>query len=72
MSIMDWHITPPRLRFTTQTVLTPSRSPSPLDYLAAFALVFLGCALLAARHCKYVGKVRRDTHPRVREIRIHA
>ncbi|CAJ8146338.1 Uncharacterised protein [Burkholderia pseudomallei] len=47
-------------------------SPSPLDYLAAFALAFLGGALLAACHCKYVGKVRRDTHPHAREIQIHA
>ena len=45
---------------------------SPLDYLAAFALAFLGGALLAACHCKYVGKVRRDTHARGCRTQIHA
>ena len=45
---------------------------SPLDYLAAFALAFLGGALLAACHCKYVGKVRRDTHNRAYAAPIHA
>lgn len=34
--------------------------PTPLDYLAAFTLAFLGGALFAACHCKYVGKVRRE------------
>lgn len=34
--------------------------PTPLDYLAAFALAFLGGALFAACHCKYVGKIRRE------------
>ncbi|WP_279636602.1 hypothetical protein [Burkholderia reimsis] len=33
---------------------------SPLDYLAAFALAFVGGALLAMCHCRYVGKVRRE------------
>lgn len=33
---------------------------SPLDFLIAFALAFLGGALVAACHCKYVGKVRRE------------
>ncbi|VWC90963.1 hypothetical protein BLA18110_03373 [Burkholderia lata] len=35
-------------------------SPFPLDYLAAFALAFIGGALVAACHCKYVGKIRRE------------
>ncbi|BBA42628.1 MULTISPECIES: hypothetical protein [Burkholderia] len=35
-------------------------SPSPLDYLAAFALAFIGGALVAACHCKYVGKIRKE------------
>ncbi|WP_260427511.1 hypothetical protein [Burkholderia stagnalis] len=35
-------------------------SSSPLDYLAAFALAFVGGALLAACHCKYVGKFRKE------------
>ncbi|WP_257789140.1 hypothetical protein [Burkholderia pseudomallei] len=35
-------------------------SPSPLDYLASFALAFIGGALVAACHCKYVGKVRKE------------
>ncbi|WP_276016904.1 hypothetical protein [Burkholderia pseudomallei] len=34
-------------------------SPSPLDYLAAFALAFIFGALVAACHCKYVGKIRK-------------
>ena len=34
--------------------------PSPLDYLAAFALAFVGGVLVAACHCKYVGKIRRE------------
>lgn len=33
---------------------------SPLEFLAAFALAFLGGALIAACHCRYVGKVRRE------------
>ena len=45
---------------------------SPLEYLAAFALAFLGGALVAACHCKYVGKVRRDTHARACEAPVHA
>ncbi|MFM0212835.1 hypothetical protein PQQ96_36185 [Paraburkholderia sediminicola] len=35
---------------------------TPLDYLAAFALAFAGGALLAACHCKYVNRVRREAH----------
>jgi hypothetical protein len=35
---------------------------SPLEFLAAFALSFLAGALLAACHCKYVGKIRREVH----------
>ncbi|WP_265334683.1 hypothetical protein [Burkholderia sp. BE17] len=31
---------------------------SPLEHLAAFALAFLGGALLAASHCLYVSRVR--------------
>ncbi|WP_283842723.1 hypothetical protein [Burkholderia pyrrocinia] len=34
--------------------------PSPLNYLAAFALAFVGGILVAACHCKYVGKIRRE------------
>ncbi|WP_284898001.1 hypothetical protein [Burkholderia sp. lyk4-R2A-23] len=34
--------------------------PSPLDYLAAFALAFVGGVLVAACHRKYVGKVRKE------------
>jgi hypothetical protein len=45
---------------------------SPLDYLAAFALAFLAGALLAACHCKYVGKIRRDTHAHSCEAQVHA
>lgn len=45
---------------------------SPLEFLAAFALSFLGGALLAACHCKYVGKVQRDAYSRMREVSIHA
>lgn len=33
---------------------------SALDYLAAFALAFVGGALLAMCHCRYFGKVRRE------------
>lgn len=33
-----------------------------LDHLIAFTLTSLGGALLCACHCKYVGKVRRDSH----------
>ncbi len=46
--------------------------PSPLDYLAAFALAFLGGVLVAACHCRYVGKVRRDTWTRAYEVPVHA
>ncbi|WP_279608806.1 hypothetical protein [Burkholderia anthina] len=35
-------------------------SPSPLDYLAAFALAFLGGALVAACHCKFACKIRKE------------
>ncbi|WP_279609301.1 hypothetical protein [Burkholderia gladioli] len=35
--------------------------PFPLDYLAAFALAFVGGVLVAACHCKYVGKIRKET-----------
>ena len=34
--------------------------PSPLTYLAAFALAFIGGMLVAACHCKYVGKIRKE------------
>lgn len=47
-------------------------TPSPLVYLAAFALTFLSGALLAACHCKYVSKVRHDTHAREHEAPVHA
>lgn len=46
--------------------------PSPLDYLAAFALAFVGGALVAACHCKYVGKVRRGVHASACETPVHA
>jgi hypothetical protein len=46
--------------------------PTPLDYLAAFALAFLGGALAAAWHCKYMGRVRRDAHDRTFEAPAHA
>lgn len=46
--------------------------PTPLDYLAAFALAFVSGALVAACHCKYVGKARRDVHARACERAIHA
>lgn len=36
--------------------------PSPLDYLIAFALAFLGGVLVAGCHCKYVGKIRKASH----------
>ncbi|PXX05455.1 hypothetical protein C7399_14118 [Paraburkholderia tropica] len=45
---------------------------SPLEFLAAFALSFLGGALLAACHCKHVGKVQREAYSRMREVSIHA
>ncbi len=45
---------------------------SPLDYLIAFALAFLGGALLAACHCKHVGKVRRDVRAAACEVPVHA
>ncbi len=34
--------------------------PSPLDYLAAFALAFVGGALVAACHCKHIRKIRKE------------
>ncbi|WP_321933542.1 hypothetical protein [Burkholderia cenocepacia] len=34
--------------------------PYLLDYLAAFALAFVGGVLVAACHCKYVGKIRKE------------
>ncbi|KKB68165.1 hypothetical protein [Burkholderia pseudomallei] len=46
--------------------------PSPLDYLAAFALTFLCGALLTACHCKYVGKIRRNARARECEAPVHA
>ncbi|CAG9202625.1 MULTISPECIES: hypothetical protein [Burkholderia cepacia complex] len=46
--------------------------PTPLDYLAAFALAFVSGALVAACHCKYVGKVRRNAHVRAGEAPAHA
>lgn len=45
---------------------------SPLEFLAAFALAFLGGVLLTACHCKYVGKVQRDAYRRMREVSAHA
>ncbi|WP_186047827.1 hypothetical protein [Burkholderia gladioli] len=45
---------------------------SPLDFLIAFALAFLGGALVAACHCRYVGKIRRDAYARACEAPIHA
>ncbi|AJX72333.1 hypothetical protein DP42_979 [Burkholderia pseudomallei] len=45
---------------------------SPLEYLAAFTLAFLGGARVAACHCRYVGKVRRDTWTRAYEVPVHA
>lgn len=47
-------------------------SISPLEFLAAFALSFLGGALLAACHCKHVGKVQREAYSRMRGVSIHA
>ncbi|MGU7776307.1 hypothetical protein ACV229_39910 [Burkholderia sp. MR1-5-21] len=34
--------------------------PSPLDYLAAFALAFICGVLAAACHCKYTDKIREE------------
>ncbi|KGV07758.1 hypothetical protein [Burkholderia pseudomallei] len=34
--------------------------PSPLDYLAAFAVAFVSGVLVAAWHCKFVGKIRKE------------
>lgn len=45
---------------------------SPLDFLIAFALAFLGGALVAACHCQHVGKVRRDAFARACEAPVHA
>lgn len=45
---------------------------SPLDFLIAFALAFLGGALVAACHCRHVGKVRRDAYTRACEAPVHA
>ncbi|WP_175948128.1 hypothetical protein [Burkholderia pyrrocinia] len=45
---------------------------SPLEYLVAFALAFLCGALVAACHCRYVGKVRRDAHANACEAPTHA
>ncbi|AGK49514.1 hypothetical protein BTI_476 [Burkholderia thailandensis MSMB121] len=45
---------------------------SPLDFLIAFALAFLGGALAAACHCRHVGKVRRDAYARAYEAPVHA
>ncbi|WP_198360099.1 hypothetical protein [Burkholderia ubonensis] len=47
-------------------------SPSPLDYLAAFALTFLSGALLATCRCKCVNKVRHDARALEREAPVHA
>lgn len=45
---------------------------SPLDFLIAFALAFLGGALVAACHCRHVGKIRRDSYARACEAPVHA
>lgn len=45
---------------------------SPLDFFIAFALAFLGGALVAACHCRHVGKVRRDAYARACEAPVHA
>ncbi|MDN7457641.1 hypothetical protein [Burkholderia cenocepacia] len=34
--------------------------PSPLDYLAAFAVASVSGVLVAACHCEYVGKIRKE------------
>lgn len=34
--------------------------PSPLDYLTAFALVFVGGALCSTCLCKYIDRVRKE------------
>jgi hypothetical protein len=45
---------------------------SPLDFLVAFALAFLGGALVAVCHCRHVGTVRRDAYARACEAPVHA
>ncbi|WP_165843623.1 hypothetical protein [Burkholderia reimsis] len=45
---------------------------SPLEYLASFALAFLCGALVAACHCRYIGKVRRDAYANACEAPAHA
>lgn len=45
---------------------------SPLDFLIAFALAFLGGALVAACHCRHVGKVRRDAYVSACEAPVRA
>ena len=45
---------------------------SPLDFLIAFALAFLSGALVAACHCRHVGKVWRDAYARASEAPVHA
>lgn len=35
-------------------------SPSPLDYLAAFALAFIGGALCSTCICRYVGRLWQE------------
>jgi len=45
---------------------------SPLDFLIAFAIAFLGGALVAACHYRHVGKVRRDAYARACAAPIHA
>lgn len=45
---------------------------SPLDFLIAFALAFLGGVLMAACHCRHVGKVRHDAYARGCEAPVHA
>lgn len=45
---------------------------SPLDFLIAFAIAFLGGALVAACHCRHVGKVKRDAYAHACEAPVHA
>lgn len=45
---------------------------SPLDFLISFAIAFLCGALVAACHCRHVGKVRRDAYTRACEAPVHA
>ncbi|AJY28714.1 hypothetical protein BTM_1561 [Burkholderia thailandensis 34] len=45
---------------------------SPLDFLISFAIAFLCGALVAACHCRHVGKVRRDAYARASEAPVHA